>query len=129
VLCIGRARSEEALRRGRGCRIDDHHDEVSWVSSQTRRIALADEADLYRERLLARTRAIKVLDYALQTENGSDSCERFVEMLGLKSFFSVFMGKVCSHSALTCLLGICPLNHLSLPPGAKVSPHSTQQGS
>ena len=47
-----------------------------------------------REKLLARTRAIKVLDYAMQTEDGSANCERFVEMLGLKTFFSAFMGKV-----------------------------------
>jgi beta-catenin-like protein 1 len=47
-----------------------------------------------RQKLLAKTRAIKVLDYALQSEDGSASCERFVEMLGLKSFFSTFMGKV-----------------------------------
>jgi beta-catenin-like protein 1 len=50
-----------------------------------------------REKLLARTRAIKVLDYAMQTEDGSDSCERFVDVLGLKTFFSAFMGKV-SHT-------------------------------
>lgn len=52
------------------------------------------EANVYREKLLAKTRAIKVLDYALQTEAGTTGCERFVEMLGLKTFFSAFMGKV-----------------------------------
>lgn len=45
---------------------------------------------------MARTRSIKVLDYALQTEDGAANCERFVEMLGLKTFFSAFMGKVSS---------------------------------
>jgi hypothetical protein len=30
----------------------------------------------------------------MQTEKGTEACERFVEMLGLKSFFSAFMGKV-----------------------------------
>ncbi|ORY30833.1 putative beta-catenin-like protein 1 [Naematelia encephala] len=48
---------------------------------------------MMKEKLLARTRAIKVLDYAMQTEDGSGACERFVEMLGLKTFFSAFMGK------------------------------------
>jgi hypothetical protein len=47
-----------------------------------------------REKLLARTRAIKVLNYAMQTEEGSDACERFVEVQGLKTFFAAFMGKV-----------------------------------
>lgn len=51
---------------------------------------------------MARTRAIKLLDYAFQTELGTPACERFVEMLGLKPFFSAFMGKVCRiHHSLT----------------------------
>ncbi|CAD6591520.1 MAG: hypothetical protein TREMPRED_000112, partial [Tremellales sp. Tagirdzhanova-0007] len=48
---------------------------------------------MMKERLLARTRSIKVLDYAMQTDLGTGNCERFVEMLGLKTFFSAFMGK------------------------------------
>jgi beta-catenin-like protein 1 len=43
---------------------------------------------------MARLRAIKVLDYALQTEDGTDNCVKFVEALGLKSLFSAFMGRV-----------------------------------
>ncbi|ORX34896.1 Catenin-beta-like protein [Kockovaella imperatae] len=49
---------------------------------------------MMKEKLLARTRAIKVLDYAMQSEDGAGNCERFVESLGLKTFFSAFMGKV-----------------------------------
>ena len=49
---------------------------------------------LSREKVLARTRSIKVLDYAMQTDDGTGNCERFVESLGLKTFFSAFMGKV-----------------------------------
>lgn len=30
----------------------------------------------------------------MRTEQGAPNCERFVEMLGLKSLFSTFMGKV-----------------------------------
>ncbi|RSH89598.1 hypothetical protein EHS25_002149 [Saitozyma podzolica] len=48
---------------------------------------------MMKEKLLARTRAIKVLNYAMQTEEGSDACERFVEVQGLKTFFAAFMGK------------------------------------
>ncbi|KAK4683965.1 beta-catenin-like protein 1, partial [Tremellales sp. Uapishka_1] len=48
---------------------------------------------MMKEKLLARTRSIKVLNYAMQTEEGTGNCERFVEMLGLKTFFSAFMGK------------------------------------
>ncbi|WWC85502.1 uncharacterized protein L201_000366 [Kwoniella dendrophila CBS 6074] len=48
---------------------------------------------MMKEKLLAKTRAIKVLNYALQTEDGSEGCEKFVQALGLKTFFSSFMGK------------------------------------
>ncbi|OCF34946.1 beta-catenin-like protein 1 [Kwoniella heveanensis CBS 569] len=48
---------------------------------------------MMKEKLLSKTRAIKVLNYALQTEDGAASCEKFVEVLGLKSLFSAFMGK------------------------------------
>jgi beta-catenin-like protein 1 len=46
---------------------------------------LSDLLIIHREKLLARTRAIKVLNYAMQTEEGSDACERFVEVQGLKA--------------------------------------------
>jgi len=44
--------------------------------------------------MMARTRAIKVLDHALTGDAGSEACERFVEVLGLKSLFAAFMNKV-----------------------------------
>ncbi|KAL1408912.1 hypothetical protein Q8F55_005726 [Vanrija albida] len=48
---------------------------------------------MLKENKMARGRAIKVLDYALQPADGAPACERFVEMLGLKTLFSSFMGK------------------------------------
>lgn len=44
----------------------------------------------------ARSRAIKVLDYAMSGTAGTAACETFVDALGLKSLFSTFMGKVSS---------------------------------
>lgn len=44
--------------------------------------------------MLARTRSIKVLDHACAGEEGSPCCEKLVEAAGLKTLFSVFMGKV-----------------------------------
>jgi beta-catenin-like protein 1 len=46
----------------------------------------------------ASTRAIKVLDYACQTDSdeGKRCCEKFVEVAGLKALFAVLMGKVCT---------------------------------
>lgn len=49
---------------------------------------------IMKEKGLARSRSVKVLDFALQTEEGADNCVRFVESMGLKSLFNVFMGKV-----------------------------------
>lgn len=51
---------------------------------------------------MARTRAVKVLDFACRTEAGTANCERFVEMLGLKTLFPLFMGKV-GHD-IACIL-------------------------
>ncbi|KAI5475947.1 beta-catenin-like protein 1 [Pseudohyphozyma bogoriensis] len=48
---------------------------------------------MLKEKKLSRTRAIKTLDYALQGPAGIPLCEKFVEMLGLKTLFSAFMGK------------------------------------
>ncbi|GAA5993172.1 hypothetical protein JCM10908_001323 [Rhodotorula pacifica] len=42
---------------------------------------------------LSRSRAIKTLDHALQGREGAPLCERFVESLGLKTLFSIFMGR------------------------------------
>ncbi|GMK54190.1 hypothetical protein CspeluHIS016_0107760 [Cutaneotrichosporon spelunceum] len=49
---------------------------------------------LLKKKQTSSLRALKVLDYALQSDAGSSSSERFVEMLGLKTLFSLFMGKV-----------------------------------
>ncbi|GAA6003520.1 hypothetical protein JCM10207_000372 [Rhodosporidiobolus poonsookiae] len=48
---------------------------------------------------LARSRAIKALDHALQGRAGEKLCERFVEVLGLKTLFAIFMGKGSSKKA------------------------------
>jgi hypothetical protein len=49
---------------------------------------------MMKDKMLSRNRAIKVLDHALTGDAGTAACERFVEVLGLKSLFSVFMNKV-----------------------------------
>lgn len=48
---------------------------------------------MMREKLKARSRAIKVLDNALSGASGAKNCEVFVEALGLKPLFTAFMGK------------------------------------
>ena len=49
---------------------------------------------MLREKLLARSRALKVLDYAMSGNAGTAACEAFVEAQGLKSLFSAFMQTV-----------------------------------
>ncbi|WFD01420.1 hypothetical protein MOBT1_000083 [Malassezia obtusa] len=46
---------------------------------------------ILREKRASRLRALKVLDHALSGVHGAPQCERFVESLGLKSLFAVFM--------------------------------------
>ncbi|KAG9017953.1 hypothetical protein FRB90_012839 [Tulasnella sp. 427] len=48
---------------------------------------------MMKEKMLARSRSIKVLDFAMQGTAGTACCEMFVEALGLKTLFSAFMGK------------------------------------
>ncbi|KAH8923689.1 DUF1716-domain-containing protein [Atractiella rhizophila] len=45
------------------------------------------------EKAMARTRAIKVLSHALSGPDGTELCHRFVNVRGLKTLFSAFMGK------------------------------------
>ncbi|CAG8541164.1 6682_t:CDS:10 [Paraglomus brasilianum] len=46
-----------------------------------------------KEKMMARMRAMKVLDYAMSTPDGAGNCERFVEIFGLKTLFATFMRK------------------------------------
>ncbi|RDX55607.1 DUF1716-domain-containing protein [Lentinus brumalis] len=48
---------------------------------------------MMKDKMDARSRAIKVLDYAMSGPAGTAACETFVDALGLKSLFSTFMGK------------------------------------
>ncbi|KAF8305019.1 DUF1716-domain-containing protein [Clavulina sp. PMI_390] len=48
---------------------------------------------IMKEKMLARSRSIKVLDYVMSGPAGKANCERFVEALGLKTLFSAFMNK------------------------------------
>ncbi|KAI9336574.1 Catenin-beta-like protein [Obelidium mucronatum] len=46
-----------------------------------------------RERKMARMRALKVLSHAMTGEGGAECCHRFVDGLGLKTLFPIFMHK------------------------------------
>ncbi|KAI6105542.1 Catenin-beta-like protein [Pisolithus sp. B1] len=48
---------------------------------------------MMKEKLQSKSRSIKVLDYAMSGPAGSEVCSTFVEVLGLKTIFSAFMGK------------------------------------
>ncbi|CAA7259804.1 unnamed protein product [Cyclocybe aegerita] len=52
---------------------------------------------LMKEKLESRSRSIKVLDYAMSGSAGTPVCEAFVEVLGLKTLFTAFMGKSSKH--------------------------------
>ncbi|KAF9453073.1 DUF1716-domain-containing protein [Macrolepiota fuliginosa MF-IS2] len=48
---------------------------------------------MMKEKIQSRSRSIKTLNYAMSGPKGSDICAAFVEALGLKTLFSIFMGK------------------------------------
>ncbi|KAK0453697.1 Catenin-beta-like protein [Armillaria borealis] len=49
---------------------------------------------MMKEKLQSRSRSIKTLDYAMSGPSGTALCEAFIEALGLKSLFSIFMGNL-----------------------------------
>lgn len=46
---------------------------------------------MLREKKMSRVSALKVLAYAMTGEEGGDNCSKFVEILGLRSVFPLFM--------------------------------------
>jgi beta-catenin-like protein 1 len=54
---------------------------------------------MIKEKKMARIRAVKVLNYAMSTKAGTANCLRFVEIMGLKTLFSIFSRNVRVHVA------------------------------
>ncbi|XP_042873999.1 beta-catenin-like protein 1 [Penaeus japonicus] len=46
---------------------------------------------MLREKKLSRNGALRVLDHALTGQDGADNCNKFVEILGLRTIFPLFM--------------------------------------
>ncbi|XP_074644363.1 beta-catenin-like protein 1 [Tubulanus polymorphus] len=46
---------------------------------------------MLREKKMSRHSAIKVLDHAMTGSDGSDNCQKFIDILGLRSVFPIFM--------------------------------------
>ena len=44
-----------------------------------------------REKKMSRYSAVKVLNHAMQGIEGADNCNKFVDILGLRSIFPLFM--------------------------------------
>ena len=53
---------------------------------------------VFREKKLSRRSALKVLDYAMQGVEGAENCTKFIDVLGLRSLFSLFMKVVVNAS-------------------------------
>ena len=45
----------------------------------------------FREKKMSKTTAIKVLDHAMIGPEGVDNCNKFIDILGLRSLFPLFM--------------------------------------
>lgn len=46
---------------------------------------------VFREKKLSRRSSLKVLDYSMQGAEGTENCSKFIEFLGLRSLFPLFM--------------------------------------
>ena len=53
-----------------------------------------------REKKLSRLSAIKVLDHAMIGQEGADNCHKFVDILGLRSVFPLFMKTPKKHKKI-----------------------------
>lgn len=53
--------------------------------------SLLDCVCVCREKKLSRTSALKVLDHAMIGPEGTDNCHKFVDILGLRTIFPLFM--------------------------------------
>ena len=45
----------------------------------------------HREKKLSRCSAVKVLNHAMTGPEGADNCQKFIDILGLRSVFPLFM--------------------------------------
>lgn len=55
------------------------------------RIILKKETKYFREKKLSRNGSLKVLNHALSGPQGKDNCNKFVDILGLRTIFPLFM--------------------------------------
>ncbi|KAF9268022.1 DUF1716-domain-containing protein [Marasmius fiardii PR-910] len=59
---------------------------------------------MMKEKLQSRSRSIKTLDFAMSGPSGTASCQAFIEALGLKTLFPIFMGKGVKKKSSTSVL-------------------------
>ena len=52
---------------------------------------------MLREKKLSRNGALRVLDHALTGPEGSECCDKFVDILGLRTVFPLFMKTPSKH--------------------------------
>jgi beta-catenin-like protein 1 len=46
---------------------------------------------IFREKKMSRKSALKVLDYSMQGQEGIENCQKFIEFLGLRCLFPLFI--------------------------------------
>uniref|UniRef100_A0A915LCG8 Beta-catenin-like protein 1 n=1 Tax=Romanomermis culicivorax TaxID=13658 RepID=A0A915LCG8_ROMCU len=52
---------------------------------------------MLREKKMSRSSALKVLDYAMNSKAAKDNCDKFVDILGLRTLFPLFMKTPAKH--------------------------------
>lgn len=50
-----------------------------------------ETSSVHREKKISRSSALKVLDHAMIGPEGTDNCHKFVDILGLRTIFPLFM--------------------------------------
>ncbi|KAJ5481075.1 Beta-catenin-like protein 1 [Penicillium diatomitis] len=83
------------------CLVDEDLGKVKFIEAEGIELAQI----MLRESKFSKSRALKLLDHALGGAGGTQACERFVEIAGLRTIFGMFMKKQEGQS-IEHLLGI-----------------------
>ena len=84
------------------CLVDEPEGKEKFIEAEGIELCLI----MLREGKMSKARALRVLDHALGGSTGAATCERFVEAIGLKTVFGMFMKKHENRETMEHILGI-----------------------
>ena len=84
------------------CLVDEFEGKQKFIEAEGVELCLI----MLKEGKMSKARALRVLDHALGGSSGAATCEHFVEAVGLKTVFGMFMKKQENREMMEHILGI-----------------------